>query len=165
MNLVPVDFASKAIVQIGQLYKPTGNNFHIVNDQNIQWLSIVEELAKFKVPGTRFEIPIHPDEWWNYVQLQIKEAQTVTRREVLSGLLLFPNGIPNEETYVNADNTENYLNGKTLVSMLIFSGCKSCWNSNPPWVFKLLYCCIPRTVIWTLENSLDKLAQNKLFSN
>lgn len=126
INLIPVNFVSYAVVRIGKKntkcfqcegqfqygVKPLGNNFHIVNNQNIRWGTILEELASYRIPNTQLGTPIHINDWWNYLQVQLKETTAPIKRELLSGLLLFANGIPNEESKVIADHTENYLHGK-----------------------------------------------------
>jgi hypothetical protein len=65
------------------------------------------------------------NEWWQYLQQQLNEARETgasAKLEMLSGLLLFANGIPTEDAQYSTTNTDRNLRGNvtTIIFDLLF---------------------------------------------
>lgn len=68
LNLVPVDYTSKAIVYLSQNYKDYGRAFNIVNPQSLEWKKLINWLVK---QGYSLETVSY--DTWYYKLLQLSE--------------------------------------------------------------------------------------------
>ena len=58
VNMVPVDYASQAIVQLSQQSHPLNNEFHITNPQSLPWHELLKSIQSF---GYSLRLQSHTD--------------------------------------------------------------------------------------------------------
>eukprot|EP00027_Filamoeba_sp_ATCC50430_P014210 CAMPEP_0168578084 /NCGR_PEP_ID=MMETSP0413-20121227/21142_1 /TAXON_ID=136452 /ORGANISM="Filamoeba nolandi, Strain NC-AS-23-1" /LENGTH=418 /DNA_ID=CAMNT_0008611903 /DNA_START=27 /DNA_END=1282 /DNA_ORIENTATION=+ len=119
LNIIPVDSAGKAIVELGQnpsIYKKSFI-FNIVNPQDVAWKDIVSWISSTEVEGPWSEAlkalakPLQFKLWWDFVLMELEKSQQQANQltQMLMGLMLFSDGIPDEDSHYSLANTVNYL--------------------------------------------------------
>jgi amino acid adenylation domain-containing protein/thioester reductase-like protein len=59
VNLVPIDYVSKAIVHLSQQAKSLGQAFHLINPEPLPWKTLIEEIQELG-----YEIKVLPHQEW-----------------------------------------------------------------------------------------------------
>ncbi|CAF4213738.1 unnamed protein product, partial [Didymodactylos carnosus] len=91
MNLVPVDYVSKVIVWLGQQRESIGEIYHLCNmNSMIQFKTIWNEICTMRQKKSEY---IDFNVWWTDVLNKVEHDK---KNQILNGLLLFQNGIPND---------------------------------------------------------------------
>lgn len=113
VNLIPVDFASKAIVRLSQQEASFGKTFHLVNPNSVSWSQVIAW-----VRSLGYALQEIPDRQWRE---QLREVAGQDPNHALHSLVPFLT--PSEETESNADalslqfDCQNALDGYAMASL------------------------------------------------
>jgi amino acid adenylation domain-containing protein/thioester reductase-like protein len=117
VNLIPVDYASKAIIHLSRQQASLGKTFHIVNPHTLTWSNFIDEIRSFGYP-----IELLSNDAWQKVLLNVIGNQENALAPIAP---LFVKQADEEMTYLEiflsasqAFDCQNTLNGLSASSIV-----------------------------------------------
>ncbi|PRP81795.1 putative fatty-acid-CoA ligase FadD9 (fatty-acid-CoA synthetase) (fatty-acid-CoA synthase) [Planoprotostelium fungivorum] len=93
LNLVPVDYVSEVVskVTLRAIERGEGGeHLHLLNNRQTLWRDVI----RWSCEERENVMPV--EKWKSYIHSSL-EASDATHRQILSGLLMFPDGLPKDE--------------------------------------------------------------------
>lgn len=117
VNLIPIDYASKAIVHLSKQHKSLDQAFHIVNPEPLPWKKLIKQITDLG-----YNIQLLPHEDW---QAKLMNLSSDTDNALIPMRSLFTEKSENQMTYLEtflstarAFNCQNTLDGLNTTSIV-----------------------------------------------